>query len=133
MKIQTRRQGDITFVDLEGHLDYEATREFQDTAWDLLQDAVGSHVVFNFSKLRFVGSSGISQFIKVIKKLNTAPAKPKLCNLSSEFMKMFKAYQTARNPFQIFDDEDQAIASFSASAMDPLMPKPVRRRKPIAN
>ena len=131
MKIQTRRQGDITVVDLEGHLDFEATRSFQDTAWDLLQNAGSSQVVFNFSKLRFVGSSGISQFIKVIKKLNTAPAKPKLCNLSSEFMKMFKACQTARNPFQIFDDETEAVASFTAAPA--LTIKPTRRRKPISN
>jgi hypothetical protein len=86
-------------------------------------------VVFNFSKLRFVGSSGISHFIKVLKKLNAAPAKPKLCNLSSEFLKMFKAYQTARNPFLIFDDELTAMASFSS---DELMPTG-RRRKPLSN
>ncbi len=130
MKIQTRRQGDITVVDLEGHLDFEATRVFQETAWDLLQDARSSQVIFNLAKLRFVGSSGISQFIKAVKKLNTAPAKPKLCNLSSEFTKMFRALQTARNPFQIFDDESQAMASFTT--IEQLLEKP-RRRKTIAN
>ncbi len=129
MKIQTRREGDITVIDLEGHLDFEATRQFQETALDLLTNVQTSQVVFNFSKLRFVGSSGISQFIKVIKKLNTAPAKPKLCNLSSEFLKMFKAYQTARNPFLIFDSELTAVASFTS---DELMPSG-RRRKPISN
>lgn len=131
MKMQTRRQGDITVIDLEGHLDFEATCLFHDTAADLLQKAETNQVVFNFAKLRFVGSSGISQFIKVIKKLNANPAKPKMCNLSSEFLKMFKAYQTARNPFQIFDGEDQAVASFSAT--DIPVEKPVRRRKTIAN
>jgi anti-anti-sigma factor len=131
MKMQTRRQGDITVIELEGHLDFEATRLFYETAADLLQQATTNQVVFNFAKLRFVGSSGISQFIKAIKKLNASPAKPKMCHLSSEFLKMFKAYQTARNPFQIFDDEDQAVASFSGIDTPPA--RPTRQRKPIAN
>jgi anti-anti-sigma factor len=131
MKMNTRRQGEITVIELEGHLDFEATMVFHETASDLLQKEVGNQVVFNFAKLRFVGSSGISQFIKVIKKLNASPAKPKMCGLSSEFLKMFKAYQTARNPFQIFDDEDQAVASFSGVA--PALEKIPRPRKPIAN
>ncbi len=131
MKMHTRREGETTIIDLEGHLDFEATLLFYETAADLLQKANTSQVVFNFSKLRFVGSSGISQFIKVIKKLNSLTAKPKMCHLSSEFLKMFKAYQTARNPFQIFDAEDQALASFQLGEAG--MIKPVRRKKAIAN
>ncbi len=132
MKIQSRLQGDITVIDLEGHLDFEATRTFLDTALGLLQEAQTGQVVFNLAKLRFVGSSGISQFIKVLKKLNASPAKPKFCNLSSEFTKMFKAFQTARNPFQIFDDEDQAVASFSDEAIAAAA-KTLRARKPLSN
>ncbi|MBY0371582.1 STAS domain-containing protein [bacterium] len=130
MKMQTRREGAITIIDLEGHLDFEATHQFHKTASDLLNEQ-SNQVVFNLSKLRFVGSSGISQFIKVLKKLNASTAKPKFCNLSSEFQKMFKAYQTARNPFQIFDDETQAVASF-APGQEPA-PKLPRRKPPIAN
>lgn len=130
MKMQTRREGEVTVVDLEGHLDFEATRLFHDTAADLLTEET-NQVVFNLAKLRFVGSSGISQFIKVLKKLNATPAKPKFCNLSSEFQKMFKAYQTARNPFQIFDDETQALASFIPGQAPE--PKSARRKPPIAN
>jgi anti-anti-sigma factor len=131
MKMQTRRQGEITVIELEGHLDFEATRKFYETAADLLQTAGANQVVFNFAKLRFVGSSGISQFIKILKKLNAAVTKPKMCHLSSEFIKMFKAYETIRNPFQIFDDENQAVASFSL--IDGPAPKAVRRKKTIAN
>ncbi|MBI4404385.1 MAG: STAS domain-containing protein [Deltaproteobacteria bacterium] len=122
--MHAKQDGDILVFELEGHLDFETTLRFKETCACLIKKQNVHRVVFNFDKLRFVGSTGINQFVRVLKDLNSSKTeKPRMCNLSPEFTRIFKAYQTIRNPFHIFDDETQAIASFSAP-----LSKPLRRK-----
>lgn len=131
MIIRARHDGNLIVFELDGFLDFESTVQFQETAKSLMLSHPESRVVFNMERLRFVGSSGINQFIQVMKRFNQSPAKPKLCKLSSEFIKLFRAYQTARNPFEIFEAEQEAIAAFDAP---PPPPKKVSSRaKPRSN
>ena len=127
MIMRAKQDGDYLILELEGHLDYETTTQFRETCVDLIQESgAPSRVVFNLEKLKFVGSSGINQFIKVMKEFNNRnfiKPKPKFCALSNEFVRVFRAYQTTRNPFDIFDNEGDAVASFDAP------PKRTRKTK----
>jgi len=125
MIMRAKNQGNVVVFELEGHLDFETTQQLEDTCVNVLRKNESQRIVFNMEKLKFVGSSGINQFIKVLKEFNTLPEKPKLCRVSSEFAMMFKAYQTARNPFEIFDEETLAIESFD----HPVAPKKPAKKK----
>ena len=128
MIMRAKQDGNVIVFELEGHLDFETTQQFEETCASFIRNSSNEsqipRVIFNMEKLKFVGSSGINQFIKVLKDFNSLDQKPRLCRLSSEFQKIFRAYETSRNPFEIFDDETQAITSFD------LAPAPKRTRKP---
>lgn len=127
MILRARKDGNITVFELEGHLDFETTQQFHDKCDSLMTDAPEHQVVFNLEKLKFVGSSGISQFITILKRFNNRKPKPRLCKLSTEFTRMFRAYETTRNPFEIFETEPAAVASFST----PIDRKPRRKKDQI--
>lgn len=125
MILRAKQDGNVLVLELEGHLDYETTTQFEDTCTNMIAKTPEARVIFNLDRLRFVGSSGINQFIKVMKDFNTIDIKPRLCHVSSEFEKMFRAYQTTRNPFEIVENEKQARESFDA----PVVPKKPGRKK----
>jgi anti-anti-sigma factor len=125
MILRARKDGNITVFELEGHLDFETTQQFHDKCDAMMSDTPETEVVFNMEKLKFVGSSGINQFITILKRFNTRKPKPRLCKLSTEFHRMFRAYETTRNPFEIFETEGEAITSFT----NPVEKKPRRAAK----
>ena len=129
MIMRAKQEGSIIILELEGHLDFETTLQFKETTISLMAKNQTQKVVFNLEKLKFVGSSGINQFIQVLKHFNSLQEKPRYCRLSSEFQKVFKAYQTTRNPFEVFEDEAAAVISFE-TPLPP--PKKVSRKKPVA-
>ena len=105
-------QGNVIVFELEGHLDFESIQQLEITCQQVIKEQNCLRVIFNMQKLRFVGSSGINQFIQMMKEFNNLDLKPRFCALSSEFQKIFKAFQTSRNPFEIFETIDNAKASF---------------------
>ena len=125
MIMNARRNQDVVICQLEGYLDFETTSHLKETCAMLMKQNNTHRIIFNMEKLKFVGSSGINQFIKVLKHLNAQKEKLKLCNLSSEFQKLFKAFETSRKPFQIYDDEGKALASFAL----PAVPQKSAKRK----
>lgn len=125
MIMRAKQDGNVIVFELEGQLDFETTLQMKETCHTLMKKNNTTKVVFNMEKLKFVGSSGINQFIRVLKDFNALEEKPKFCRLSSEFQKVFKAYQTSRNPFEIFEEEAQAVISFDL----PPAPKKVGRKK----
>lgn len=127
MIMRAKQDGNVIVFELEGHLDFETTVKFQETCVGIVERNECQRIVLNMEKLKFVGSSGINQFIKVLKEFNQFETKPKFCRVSSEFTKIFRAYQTARHPFEIFEDELQAIAAFDL----PPPPKKPSKKKTV--
>ena len=128
MIMRAKQEGQTIIFELEGHLDFETTQQFKNTCTQLIQNQKSPRVIFNLEKLKFVGSSGINQFIEIMKDFNNKKVmkpKPKFCHLSTEFERVFKAYQTTRNPFEIFDSENAANEAFDTPTK--------RGRKPKSN
>lgn len=131
MIMRARQDGNLLIFELEGQLDFETTIKFQQACEDIIQKSgENSRVIFNMEKLKFVGSSGINQFIDVMKEFNAKPQPPKICKASSEFSKILKAYQTTRRPFEIYEDESQAVQAFDNP---PPPPAKKSKKKQIAN
>lgn len=129
MIMRVRQEQNVLVLELEGQLDFESTQEFRRACDDLLTKHDAERVVVDMERLRFVGSSGIGQFIRALKDLHkTRKTQAKLCHASSEFQRLFRVYQTARRPFEFYNDVTQAILSFES---EPL--KRPRRPRPIDN
>ncbi len=126
MDYKTRVEGNVLVFELKGSVDFESAILFRAECHRAIAKQSPERIVFNMTGLRFVGSSAISQFIKVLKNLNSKTVKPRYCHLSSEFQRLFRAYEAVRKPFEIFPSESEARASFDAPA------RPRRRgRRPL--
>jgi len=114
MIIRARQEGNTVIFNLEGHLDFETIMQFEQNCQRILNQDSKPRIVVNMETLRFVGSSGISQFVEVLKAINHRDCKPKLVSVSSEFEKILRALETKRNPFDIFESETQGLLAFDA-------------------
>ncbi|MFC2075031.1 STAS domain-containing protein [Bdellovibrionota bacterium] len=111
MGTKITKQGNLTIVKLSGQLNFENVQPVLDEASKLSKEK-GHRIVFNMKDAVFVGSSNITRFIKAIKPLSKrSDIRAKLCCVGEEFRKMFKAFQ-GKDPFEIFESEDEAINSF---------------------
>ena len=104
---------DIKLIKLEGFLDFESASSLQSVCQKLAQSP-RTKVIFDLSRLKFVGSSGITLMMSSLRKLNlkAKDLKPRFIGVSSEFAKVFKAYQSHRNLFFIYPSLEEAIKSF---------------------
>jgi anti-anti-sigma factor len=109
MILRAKNQEETLIFELEGHLDFETTEQFRDTCLSLIKKSQKEGVIINLEKLKFVGSTGIHFFIETLKKLNKESKNLKFCNVSNEFLKMFEAFQNTRNPFNVFENEVEAL------------------------
>ncbi|NBX75519.1 MAG: anti-sigma factor antagonist [Proteobacteria bacterium] len=130
MIIRARQEGNTVIFNLEGHLDFETITQFEHSCRRLLAKDAQPRIVVNMETLRFVGSSGISQFVEVLKTINHRDCRPKLVSVSSEFEKILRALETKRNPFDIFESETQGLLAFDAPQATPdEAPAPKMKKK----
>jgi anti-anti-sigma factor len=119
MKAKIKKIGDTVVVCMDGRIDYDTNEPLKKRLSDLSkqisrknQDSV-SKVIFNFEKLEFVGSSGISSFVQTLREFNLkATTKPRYCNVRSEFKKVIRAFDE-EELFEFYDDENDAQRSFN--------------------
>jgi anti-anti-sigma factor len=116
MKTHIKNTGDAIIVTMDGRLDFEAYVPLRENLFKLADqantDSVPKRIIFNFEKLEFVGSSGISSFIQTLKDFNTSvPTRPRYCNVKSEFRKIIKAFDEEQL-FEFYENEDRARKSF---------------------
>ncbi len=124
MILRAKQVQNVLVFELEGTLDFETTHQLSQTCQGLMKKNDCVRVVFDFERLRFVGSSGIHQFIDVLKEFNGFKDKPRLCHLSVEFEKIVKAFQSAKRPFAVFQNRADAIISFDNEVTKPIATKP---------
>ncbi len=103
-------QGEITVIALEGKLDFESQDILRENILSLTRQ--GKKVVVDMEGLSFVGSSGITHFIRSLYELQERGlAVPHLCNVKSEFRKIISAYDINRE-FAIHDNREAAVDGF---------------------
>ncbi len=126
MIMRAKQNGKVVVFELEGHLEFETTVRFQDACKNILAKQPDSRLVFDFKKLKFVGSSGINHFITTMKQLLLLSPTPKMIHVSTEFDKIFNAYRTAKYPFVVHENMDQALIAFDA----PELKKTKKKKSP---
>ncbi len=106
-------QGEITVIALEGKLDFENQDILRERIVSLTKE--GKRVIVDMEGLNFVGSSGITHFIRSLYELQErGMAVPHLCNVKSEFRKIISAYDVNRE-FAIHETREAAVTGFFRS------------------
>lgn len=108
MKTQIKVQGDFTIVELSGYIDFEAMRPLSQSIEQIYRNNSTARVVINLRGLSFVGSSGISSFVKTLRVFNRLNVKPSYFGMKSEFQRMFRLFED-QDIFEICDTEADAV------------------------
>ena len=93
MKIETFRNENTITLKLSGYLDFESTPPLCKDLQKILPDAKDKQIIFDFAALQFVGSSGVTIFLQVLRDFNLKTEKaPFYFNVKSEFKKLELSY-----------------------------------------
>ncbi|MDZ4661420.1 MAG: STAS domain-containing protein [Pseudomonadota bacterium] len=105
MEISFSKFDQVTVVHLSGKIDFESIKSFRLICarnWNK------SRVLFDFEKLNFVGSSGITYLVEAVENLHKlGEAILGFCYLKSEFRRIFEAGPLKDIP--IFDNLGNAV------------------------
>jgi anti-sigma B factor antagonist len=112
MKFATRHVGGITVLDLSGKITLgEGSVTIRDAVRDVL--ATGSNqILLNLGDVNYIDSSGIGELVSGLTAVKNAGGSLKLLQLTKkvqDLLQITKLYTV----FDIYDDEAEAIASFS--------------------
>lgn len=112
MQARVESRGDITIVHLIGRVDIETSTPFRKAC---LTQLLGKRIVFNFTKLSFVGSSGLIPFFECLYEYGEKNEFGlKFCGMGLEFRKILSATPLVR--FEVLESEQQAILSYERPA-----------------
>jgi anti-anti-sigma factor len=110
LRASLTNQGEVTVIALEGKLDFENQDMLRESIMNLTRQ--GKKVVVDMEGLSFVGSSGITHFIRSLYELQERGMNvPQLCNVRSEFRKIISAYDNSGD-FAIHDNREAAVNNF---------------------
>jgi anti-anti-sigma factor len=98
----------VFLVSLSGQLNFESADSLRARCEKVFSQ---KKVIFNLKNLSFVGSSGITPFLDLLRHLLQANGNGlKVCAVGTEFMRLFEAGQL--NGLEVYENESQARLAF---------------------
>ena len=102
----------VFLVTLSGQLDFESADSLKARCTTIFNQ---KNVIFNLKGLNFVGSSGLTPFLDLLRELLKANGnRLKICAVSSEFMRLFEAGEL--NGLEVYENSSQARLAFDYAA-----------------
>jgi len=112
MKIETRTVGDVKVLDCSGKITLgEGTMVVRNTVRDILQNG-GKKIILNLGDVSYIDSSGIGELVSTFTTVINQGGQLKLLNLTKKIHELLQITKLL-TVFQVFDNENAAIASFS--------------------
>jgi anti-sigma B factor antagonist len=112
MKIETRTVGDIRILDCSGKITLgEGTMAVRNTVRDILKNN-GKKIILNLAEVNYIDSSGIGELVSTYSTVANNGGQLKLLNLTKKIQELL-AITKLLTVFQVFDNEQTALASFS--------------------
>jgi anti-sigma B factor antagonist len=115
MTATTRQVGGVTIVDISGRIVLgEESAALRDLVRDLLSKG-HKKILFNLGDVNYIDSSGLGHMVSAFTSVRKQEGELKLLNLTNkvhDLLQITKLYTV----FDIMDDEDTAVKSFSQSA-----------------
>ena len=110
MEIMTKTVNDVEIVFLNGRLD-AYNSNLVEKKLDELINSGKTKMVADLSEVKYISSSGLRVMLSSLKKLNKLGGTLKLSSLQPYIMEIFEIAGFTQL-FQIYDGEEEAIASF---------------------
>lgn len=111
MDIELRSLGQVKLVKLRGKLNLgDAVDRFRDTLNDLMGSG-DTRIVLDLSEVPWIDSSGIGLLVKVLTSAKQRGGSVKLLNPSKFTVQTLKMI-CLLELFEVFDDQEKAVASF---------------------
>ena len=112
MDINVRKRSQVQVVQLKGQLRLgDAVDDLQRTINESLAEGDARFVV-NLSEVPMIDSSGIGLLVRFLASAKKRGGSVKLVNLSSFAQKTLRLVGVL-NLFEVYEDDDQAVASFN--------------------
>jgi anti-sigma B factor antagonist len=111
MDITTRASGEIVILDITGEIDLYNAPEIKDIINKMIEDQK-YNVIINLEKVSYIDSSGIGALISSLSNLKKYQGGLKIINVYASVKKVFELTKLT-SFFEIYDSEDNAIASFN--------------------
>lgn len=112
LNISERQEGNVVILDMDGKITIgEGSVTFRNTIRRLLEDNK-KNILLNLSNVGYVDSSGIGELVSSFTAVNKESGSLKLLNLTQKIQDLL-AITKLLTVFDTFDDEGEAISSFS--------------------
>ena len=112
MKIETRTIGDVRVLDCSGKITLgEGTMAVRNAVRDILKDN-GKKIILNLGDVNYIDSSGIGELVSSYTTVTNHGGSLKLLNLTKKIQELL-AITKLLTVFQVFENEQAALASFS--------------------
>ncbi len=112
LNISERQAGDVTILDMSGKVTIgEGSVALRNTIRRLLGEGKKS-ILLNVGDVKYVDSSGIGELVSSFTAVNKESGSLKLLNLTQKIQDLL-AITKLLTVFDTFDDEGEALASFS--------------------
>ncbi len=99
--------GEVMVITINGRLDIDKTKPFQEACFKNLLD---KKVVFNLQPLNFVGSTGIQNFFQALKEINSKNKFGlRIAGMTVDFQRLWTIQQDA---MAIYENTQVAVKSF---------------------
>ena len=110
--ISERQAGDVTILEMEGKVTIgEGSVALRTTIRRLLGDGK-TKILLNLGKVGYIDSSGIGELVSSFTAVNKEQGTLKLLNLTQKIQDLL-AITKLLNVFDVFENEDEALASFN--------------------
>lgn len=108
MRTSIRKDGIYTIVELSGFIDIESADPVTEFIEETFEHNRDTKMIVDMSNLRFVGSTGISNFVKEIRVFNKMRMKPTYFGMKSEFVRIFRLHEEQEGAFDIVSTAEEA-------------------------
>ena len=110
MEIKTTESGDVSVLEIQGHLDTNTSPEAEASINALIEGGT-SKILINFAALEYISSAGLRVLLATAKKLKAAGGDLKICSLNDTVQEVFDISGFS-SILAVSNDQDEALASF---------------------
>lgn len=114
MDILQRRSGNVVILDIHGAISLGESKEKFARVMDTLFEQLGVNVLVNFEGINYLDSTGIGELIGYMNKFTENNRHLKILRPQERIRKLLKITKLD-SVFEIYEDEKEALKSFSTS------------------
>lgn len=110
MNIKTTESGDVSILEVQGHLDTNTSPEAESSI-NALIDAGATKLLINFAAVEYISSAGLRVLLATAKKLKGAGGDLRICNLNATVQEVFDISGFS-SILTVSSNQEEALASF---------------------